>query len=340
MRKFVFYLFAFFILVNLPLQARGSTWSVFEPETLQESIVTVSDAPDMDALTAGGDDRKEITGNASVPERAVVVVEVESYTGKRGDCSGTMVGPRTVLTAAHCLSYNGKYVRVARVYAAGMPVEEENPDIYCGEHEPCNTSKVHYYADPKMQDLPYIDLKKGLEKQIKQRVENQAKLSEQYDLSDFPHAASKQLWVPNEYLQMAHEGRDESLNGGYLYDYGIIVLDEDLGTKTGWLGLKAGNPPNFAKITVVGRGGDKPEASLWESSGRIVEWNEHYIFHNAYTRRGNSGSPIFTKKDPKHIIGIHSFGGTSRNAPGGVRITEDIINALVSIEKDVYNTNP
>ena len=72
----------------------------------------------IEANIVGPDERQDITRNAAGYDKAAVVLEMTLEKGK-GGCSGSMIAPNVVLTAAHCL-YHGQYARSVEVFAAGL----------------------------------------------------------------------------------------------------------------------------------------------------------------------------------------------------------------------------
>ncbi|MBO4675876.1 MAG: trypsin-like serine protease, partial [Elusimicrobiaceae bacterium] len=83
---------------------------------------------------------QEITGKAVGFEKAAVIVEVKDKNRQnRGFCSGAIVAPYTVLTAAHCIHNEYKKLRPMQIIAAGLPKTEEGYP----------TSTVAYYSVPE-----------------------------------------------------------------------------------------------------------------------------------------------------------------------------------------------
>lgn len=281
MKKFIFSLFSIFILIALPLRAIELDDSMLKD--ISSEISNNLEPPTI----VGPDDRKEITGIATGPEMAVVVIGSES-----SECSGAMVAPNIVLTSAHCLvDEKGNYEKGLTIYATGLPPEAAYGNFY-------------------------------------------------------PYAKAKALWVPNQYRKKAIIDNHILNQNREKYDYGFIILNDNLGNKTGLLGLKVQSDEelNKANITVIGRSGDKNFYSLWKSPGKIGKIKKYYIYYNADVIEGNSGGPVFKEDDPKNIIALHkiefTFYNSIRHYPnGGLRIRQEIIDALKNLEKEISETN-
>ena len=75
-------------------------------------------------------------------------------------------------------------------------------------------------------------------------------------------------------------------------------------------------------ITVTGYPGDKPLATMWESSGKVKSNNDNILTYSASTFGGNSGSPVFN--DNNELIGLH-YGGVEGESNNAVAITGEVL---------------
>lgn len=72
--------------------------------TLAATPAFAQDAPVRSQSVFGNDDRARVTQTSVFPFSAVVFLELlDEEGGYLGSCSGTLIGPDTVLTAGHCL---------------------------------------------------------------------------------------------------------------------------------------------------------------------------------------------------------------------------------------------
>ena len=121
--------------------------------------------------------------------------------------------------------------------------------------------------------------------------------------SSFGVAYVESWFVQKEYYDSVSQGTDEFNN----YDWGICVLDRNIGYETGWLniGITSSNITSEV-IRVIGYPSD-----LWydmhASEGDVRAITDYAIEHLAYCMGGNSGSPLFIKNDNSYTVqGIHS----------------------------------
>ncbi len=340
MKKFFHILFLLFVISPLFAQNQSNKdfWAVY---TINKQSKSKDKVQQVQFLSLVGDDNRiEITGEVHDWRKAVVVLIMTDNQDRKSICSGSMVGPKTVLTAAHCLideQNGGKFMKEIQVFATGMPTKE----MYIDEDEP--------YKYPDEQAVAKLD---EIKHKIFKNTQNIDELQNEIDTIlpvnkngivpnikvwevDTPSANAIKLWVPREALQYYNDLAYE----GIPFDYGLITLDEPIGNETGWLSLavKSDDKLQNMEICVIGRGYDKPALSLWEGCGKIREVYKDFFQHDADTLGGNSGSPIFDKKDPGKIIALSNFGqriGDQDHFPdgyypnGGMRITPRIINAI------------
>lgn len=94
------------------------------------------------------------------------------------------------------------------------------------------------------------------------------------------------------------------------HDIGALVLDCNIGERTGWFGLHDGNPPMKGQPTeLLGYAADKaPVGRQWLSKGSIQELEESTLFYDNDTFGGTSGAPVTLADAPDRIVAVHSRG--------------------------------
>ena len=110
------------------------------------------------------------------------------------------------------------------------------------------------------------------------------------------------------YLDTKYTGTQENL------DYGIIILDKNIGNTTGWFGLHATTSSSSigtSKITVTGYPSDLVGYKMWKDTGTVSSVTDYRFKHNADTYKGNSGSPTYAYSSSygNQVYGIHTHGG-------------------------------
>ena len=118
------------------------------------------------------------------------------------------------------------------------------------------------------------------------------------------------------------------VGGNSNYDYGIVVINRNIGALTGYNGKAwtSGSLVNKA-VTMPGYPADKTGSlseTMWKMSGTIKSETAYKIYYDIYAAGGSSGSPVY---DSSNVVwGVHTFGSSPYN--GGIRITESIYNLL------------
>ena len=196
----------------------------------------------------GSDDRERVNDTTVFPFRAI------GYLGT--GCSGTLVGPRHVLTAGHCV-YNTK---TNKWY--------ETVDFWPGQNgEESPYGRIHWRR-----------------------------------------ALSVSGWT-----------RDHEPS----YDYGMVILDEDIGRRVGWLGFGYKEPMPLYSINFVGYPGDKPEFTMWRQYCDIKEVTDTELYYDCDNTPGMSGGPlyVYTQADNERTIyGINAYEYFNRDINSGTRI--------------------
>lgn len=113
------------------------------------------------------------------------------------------------------------------------------------------------------------------------------------------------------------------------YDIGAIKLDCDVGTRTGWFGVRAlSDAEEGLEVTVQGYASDRvPKGQQWFSADKVQALTVLKGYHQADTFGGTSGAPVYGTAQNDMIVGVHSntfFGVTDpwKSNNGFTRITE------------------
>lgn len=123
------------------------------------------------------------------------------------------------------------------------------------------------------------------------------------------------------------------------YDYGAIQLNQNIGKKTGWLGMA--NMDNAvldrATVSVTGYPADHPYRTMWTMTAPLRRVTAARLYYNIDTYAGQSGSPIynarFTRACGYCVVGIHGY-GTAADPRGklnsGVRLSSAVLDNFIA----------
>lgn len=116
------------------------------------------------------------------------------------------------------------------------------------------------------------------------------------------------------------------------FDYGIIVLDSDIGNTTGWFGSHYGSGLKGKSITITGYPGEYYR-QMWTMSGTVKRTTTNKVFYDIDTTGGQSGSPVYWYSGATYgyqAIAIHAYGVSFLTTNSGTRITSSVFEHLAS----------
>lgn len=143
------------------------------------------------------------------------------------------------------------------------------------------------------------------------------------------NAAQNDLHLPFDSARaeriLAHPRYEDSENPNF--DMGMLILDRDLGKKTGFFGLRAvedSEELHLLRVNVTGYPGDKDDGQQMFTHADVVKSVTAERFtYDIDTFGGQSGSGVWTIFDGlgETVVGVHTTGSPSGN--GAVRITPE-----------------
>jgi glutamyl endopeptidase len=109
------------------------------------------------------------------------------------------------------------------------------------------------------------------------------------------------------------------------YDYGAIIIPNELGNTVGWFGFGVfpDDQLSAAVANVSGYPGDKPAGTQWYDSHAIASVSPTKVHYDVDTMGGQSGSAVYIIRNGQRIgVAVHAYGGPTTNS--GTRISTSV----------------
>jgi len=123
-----------------------------------------------------------------------------------------------------------------------------------------------------------------------------------------------------------------TVNGKPDWDYGAIIIPNNLGNTVGWFGFGVYSNSTLLSTVgnIVGYPGDKPSGTLWYDARRIASVTDRRVNYDIDTAPGQSGSAVYRIKENggRYGFAIHAYGGSVTNF--GTRIITPVYNNMLA----------
>jgi glutamyl endopeptidase len=107
-------------------------------------------------------------------------------------------------------------------------------------------------------------------------------------------------------------------------DFGLVILDTDVGNSVGWLGVGYQDPMPHYTVNLVGYPGDKPNWTMWQAVCPIEEATDTLLKYRCGTAPGSSGSSVYVympDNQKRTVYGVNSYEYANGSGPNfGPRI--------------------
>lgn len=141
-----------------------------------------------------------------------------------------------------------------------------------------------------------------------------------------PYSGTK-LFVNNDYHEQINTDDD----------WGLVILDNCVGDKTGWLELRNCTDELMLgkDVSVIGypQGKDDNRITMWRSDGKVIKETDEVLRYDCDTTGGCSGGPVIDSNN--EIVAIH-HGGVTDSYNVGAKV-DDFMCRVVDVLGRMYN---
>lgn len=213
----------------------------------------------------GADDRVPIADTTKLPWRMICALRIRFANGRNYVGTGWFIGPRTVMTAAHCVFVHDE---------GGWPRE--------------------------------VEVIPGLNGTLR----------------PFGSAIGRRFRAPSGWINSPDSD----------FDYGAIILDQDVGQRVGYFGYAVMNNTQLkaTDANIAGYPADRDSATKQYFHARtLINATTKRLVYDIDTFGGQSGSPIYLNTGGQRVaVGIHTTGSSRSNS--GTRITNAVFKNMTN----------